>query len=254
MTGGVISVALSFESPRLGVTQRPALRSPDFPPDRLPLRGCGPAVAHPPRPTRDDNALSALSRVDPVVDALVGERIGTLVLLAGNVGDDHVRKGGQQARGPGRQRLECGVLHLVVAVDLLHDQLRIEEDLELVGFPVGDGRQALDERQVLRDVVGGGADEAAEPSQAEAGLVLDDDSQPSRPGIAARCAVGVDPKDFQGRRAPQACTRMRWQFWQLNRSPRRNCWSSLAVSCTRHPSQVPFTIAATGWGMRASFR
>src|SRR5712671_7049127 len=30
--GGVISVALSFGSPRLGVTQRPALWSPDFPP------------------------------------------------------------------------------------------------------------------------------------------------------------------------------------------------------------------------------
>ena len=29
--GCVISVALSFGSPRLGVTQRPALRSPDFP-------------------------------------------------------------------------------------------------------------------------------------------------------------------------------------------------------------------------------
>ncbi len=33
--GGVISVALSFGSPRLGVTQRPALRSPDFPPRLL---------------------------------------------------------------------------------------------------------------------------------------------------------------------------------------------------------------------------
>src|SRR3989441_5309763 len=30
--GGVISVALSFGSPRLGITQRPALWSPDFPP------------------------------------------------------------------------------------------------------------------------------------------------------------------------------------------------------------------------------
>src|SRR5262252_9007357 len=42
--GGVISVALSFGSPRLGVTQRPALRSPDFPPrptigaERSPVR------------------------------------------------------------------------------------------------------------------------------------------------------------------------------------------------------------------------
>src|ERR1700682_2884165 len=32
LPGGVISVALSFESPRLGITQRPALWSPDFPP------------------------------------------------------------------------------------------------------------------------------------------------------------------------------------------------------------------------------
>src|SRR2546427_12631026 len=32
LPGGLISVALSFGSPRLGVTQRPALWSPDFPP------------------------------------------------------------------------------------------------------------------------------------------------------------------------------------------------------------------------------
>src|SRR5581483_6785365 len=44
-SGGVISVALSFGSPRLGVTQRPALRSPDFPPTLE-----APAAVHPPRP------------------------------------------------------------------------------------------------------------------------------------------------------------------------------------------------------------
>src|SRR5438067_8802279 len=43
---GVISVALSFGSPRLGVTQRPALRSPDFPPTLF----TSPAVTRPPRP------------------------------------------------------------------------------------------------------------------------------------------------------------------------------------------------------------
>src|SRR5438445_11228972 len=43
---GVISVALSFGSPRLGVTQRPALWSPDFPPTLFP----SPAVTRPPRP------------------------------------------------------------------------------------------------------------------------------------------------------------------------------------------------------------
>lgn len=39
--GGVISVALSFGSPRLGVTQRPALWSPDFPPHLLDRRWSG---------------------------------------------------------------------------------------------------------------------------------------------------------------------------------------------------------------------
>ena len=37
--GGLFSVALSCSSPRLGVTQHPALRSPDFPP--VPYKGTG---------------------------------------------------------------------------------------------------------------------------------------------------------------------------------------------------------------------
>src|SRR5437899_6171710 len=46
LPGGLISVALSFGSPRLGVTQRPALWSPDFPPTLF----TSPAVTRPPRP------------------------------------------------------------------------------------------------------------------------------------------------------------------------------------------------------------
>src|SRR5690349_8666513 len=42
----LFSVALSFGSPRLGVTQRPALWSPDFPPTLF----TSPAVTRPPRP------------------------------------------------------------------------------------------------------------------------------------------------------------------------------------------------------------
>jgi hypothetical protein len=44
-TGGVISVALSFGSPRLGITQRAALRSPDFPPRSLTERGDHPSAS-----------------------------------------------------------------------------------------------------------------------------------------------------------------------------------------------------------------
>jgi len=44
--GRLFSVALSFGSPRLGVTQRPALWSPDFPPTLF----TSPAVTRPPRP------------------------------------------------------------------------------------------------------------------------------------------------------------------------------------------------------------
>jgi hypothetical protein len=44
-TGGVISVALSFGSPRLGVTQRAALRSPDFPPRSSTERGDHPSAS-----------------------------------------------------------------------------------------------------------------------------------------------------------------------------------------------------------------
>ena len=41
--GGLLSVALSMGSPPLAVSQHPALRSPDFPPARLPV----PAIIQP---------------------------------------------------------------------------------------------------------------------------------------------------------------------------------------------------------------
>src|SRR5258708_23368414 len=57
--GGLISVALSFGSPRLGVTQRPALRSPDFPPTLF----TSPAVPRPPPPPRNSTPGCAPSCV-----------------------------------------------------------------------------------------------------------------------------------------------------------------------------------------------
>src|SRR5215469_8630640 len=68
-----LSVALSFGSPRLGVTQRPALWSPDFPP--RPARGRSghlSASTHP-----DVTRSGALS--SPLVHRAVGQRVGAAV-------------------------------------------------------------------------------------------------------------------------------------------------------------------------------
>src|SRR5260370_18815546 len=43
LPGGLISVALSFGSPRLGFTQPPPLCTPDFPPTRFTYAACAPA-------------------------------------------------------------------------------------------------------------------------------------------------------------------------------------------------------------------
>src|ERR1700687_3011436 len=67
--GGVISVALSFGSPRLGVTQRPALWSPDFPPTLIHLS----AVTRPPRP--GSSLPRCLGFLNVSVDRLIGKRV-----------------------------------------------------------------------------------------------------------------------------------------------------------------------------------
>ncbi len=53
--GGVISVALSLESPRVGVTDFPTLWSPDFPPAN---GACPPAIFRPPPAAEPTGAAS----------------------------------------------------------------------------------------------------------------------------------------------------------------------------------------------------
>src|SRR5258707_6930341 len=79
--GGLISVALSFGSPRLGVTQRPALWSPDFPPTLF----TSPAVTRPPRPEVILPGRRVLLNL--LVQCHVGELVGTLIVLALDVLD-----------------------------------------------------------------------------------------------------------------------------------------------------------------------
>ena len=68
-SGGVLSVALSFGSPRLGVTQRPALWSPDFPP-----RLDGAAIARPPRSALQPTPAPLLTQATPRKPTAKGPR------------------------------------------------------------------------------------------------------------------------------------------------------------------------------------
>src|SRR5262249_45690010 len=220
--GGVISVALSFGSPRLGITQRSALRSPDFPP-RPSWDG---ATTRPPRPWGD---LTADRRSENrLVDCPVGERIRAAVPLAGHIPDADLWKRLKQSEGLTVERRQARVLDLVRARYLFHDQLRVHVDLEPVWLPVRSLTKAVDQRQVLRFVVGRWAREGAAPPWPHPRVALDDHAQAGGAGVAARRTVGEQPQDFlpgpsrshRFRRVGHATTRIRPQLSHC-RSPAR---------------------------------
>src|SRR3954471_22769665 len=70
LAGGLLSVALSRGSPRVGVAHRPALWSPDFPRPRL--RRSAAAAARPTRPPRSQGTAHVRFRPVPVVVGIVG--------------------------------------------------------------------------------------------------------------------------------------------------------------------------------------
>src|SRR5262249_3397429 len=108
-----LSVALSFGSPRLGVTQRPALWSPG-----LPLRpargGRGHLSASPQDGSSPSGALSS-----PLVHRAVGERVRTAVALPRHVAHVAPPEAAQQAHHLVVERPQVGVPDLVAAADLL---------------------------------------------------------------------------------------------------------------------------------------
>jgi len=114
--GCVLSVALSFGSPRLGVTQRPALWSPDFPQaasrprpsDRLALR------VYPRRPAREDVGAPppdvSLQRVSDSANAARPQRPTRLVRPTSALPSPLLRGGARPARSVGEGhafRLSC---------------------------------------------------------------------------------------------------------------------------------------------------
>src|SRR5436190_18526573 len=124
------------------------------------------------------------------VDCLVRKRVGAAVFFTFDMRHLHLGKLTNQIARLLMQRDELRSLDPVPAVHLLHDQLGVEIDLESVGLPRLRRLEALDERVVLGLVIGGHAEPAMKALHPHAVLILDHDPHSSRPGIAARRAVG----------------------------------------------------------------
>src|SRR5207247_4474034 len=177
------------------------------------------------------------------VDRHVRERVGAAVLLPLDVRDRDVGNPAQELRGALVEGHELGRLDPVAAVHLLHDELGVEVDLQAVRLPVLYSLQTLDQRVVLGLVVGRDAKPPVEAAQAHSVLVLDHHADAGRAGIAARRAVGEEPKNLQ------AITRIRLQFSQLTTTcPLRSACMPEDVTVTWHARHWLWSTSATcGW-------
>src|SRR5579859_5563595 len=178
-----------------------------------------------------------------LVESLVGEVVGALVLFALDVLDRDVWKRAQQLLRARVQLLQPRLLHAVASVHLLDDQLGIEAHLELVRLPRFDRLETVDEGVVLGFVVGHQPQPAVHGLQLHAVLVLDDDARGGGSGVSARGAIRAEAQELR-----QLATRMRPQFshWTSASPLRRICMPD-DVTVTWHAAHcVPATRAIGG--------
>src|ERR1051325_11040913 len=149
---------------------------------------------------------------------------------------------------PNRLRVELlklGLLDLVLAFDLLDDELGVEEDLDPIRLPLPDGLEPLDQGVVLGLVVGHRPQPLRLGVEAHALLVLDQDAGRGRTRVAARCSVGPQAQNFQ------AITRIRPQFSHRTiSSPLRSSCMPEEVTVTWHAWHWLRSTSATGGGTR----
>src|SRR5712691_3854800 len=185
------------------------------------------AVTRPPRP--GVSLPRRLGFLNPLVESNVHELVRAAILLASYVADgDSVAKLLQELGRLLVQLLQLGFFHPPFAVDLLHNELGVEVDLEPVRLPVSDRLQAFNQGLVFGLVVGRDAEKTVERAQPHAVVVLDDDSQRRRSRVAASTPVHAQPQRCQ------ASTRIRPQFSQCTiSSPCRSICMPLDVTVTR---------------------
>src|SRR6266542_3882329 len=134
-----------------------------------------------------------------VVHRPVGQQVGALVGLAGDVLEDDLLEAVSQLAGLGVQRDQRRALHLVAAAQLADDQLGVGPHHD-AARPEGLGvLQPGDDAAVLGDVVGRPADALAQLCQHVAGAGGGDQrTVAGGTGVAARATVGPDDELLGG--------------------------------------------------------
>lgn len=120
---------------------------------------------------------------------MIDEPVGELVLLARDVLDVDVFEAAEQRLRPAVERLEVGVFHPVFAAHLLDHELGIQAYREAADTVFGGALEPDAERGPLGDIVGGGAEVAANLIEDGAVGAHQDGAAGCRTGVPARAAV-----------------------------------------------------------------
>src|SRR3954454_11741441 len=126
------------------------------------------------------------------VERLVDERVGRRVLRARHAADAPADEAAEGLLGRRMQGLHVGVLDLVLAVDLLGDELGVVDDLDLVGAQRAGPREPEQQAAVLGHVVRHDAEQLVGLVEHLAVGRRDHGGRRGRPGVAAGAAVDVD--------------------------------------------------------------
>ena len=132
------------------------------------------------------------------VHCIVRQPVGFLIVLAERVPNRepiHLRN---QFFRAAVQVLQHRILHLVDALDLPHQQLRVADQLQGLGPMLNRVFEGGDQPLIFREVVGLVAEVFAERGDLPSGFILDDDSISGRAGIAARPAITVGDQVMLG--------------------------------------------------------
>jgi hypothetical protein len=135
--------------------------------------------------------LAVCRSASSAVHGVVGQLVGGLILVAQGVGDLEAVQMCDAATSFLPERAKVGGVDLVLALDLLHHQLRVGDDAQARNLVVKSVLQAAQKAGVLGIVVGAVAEELREFGEDMAGFVGQHGTVTGGAGIASGTAVAV---------------------------------------------------------------